>query len=90
MNKINKIITTECMIILYTKQSIMRIPMIDCLKHNTHWRVIERRGFLIAGGSIDPKITDNELECLALLHPVQQPQSMSDMSCSNSNAVCRK
>lgn len=86
----NRIITTECMIIQYAKQSIMRIPMIDCLKYNTHWRVIERRGFLIVGGSIDAKIPDSELECLALLHPVQPQPSMNATSCFNSNAVCRK
>lgn len=90
MNRINKIITTECMIIQHAKETIYRIPIQHCLPLASHWKVIEKNGYLIVGGLIHPKITDAELECLALLHPVRHPQSKSDTSCLNYSAASKK
>lgn len=84
-----RILNNECLIIQYAKQSIIRMPMIDCLKRRPHWKVIEKHGFLVIGGLIDPIITDSELECLALLHPVHT-KNTSDTSYSISNVVCKK
>lgn len=84
-----RIITMESMIIQYANQSIIRMPMIDCLKLKPHWKIIEKHGYLIVGGLIDPKITDSELECLALLHPAH-PLKTNDTCYSVYNAVCKK
>ncbi len=84
-----RILSAECLIFQYTNQSILRLPMTNCLKQWTYWKVIDKRGFLILSGSFNPKIKDTELECLALLRPVQ-PLRTNDTCCSVYNPVCKK
>jgi hypothetical protein len=75
MDKIQKIITLESMIIHYGHACVIRTPMaVDLYKNYKIWTQYYKNGQIILCGNNMPLLSSTDVECLALLNQ-QQPQT---------------
>lgn len=69
MNNIQKIITLETMIIQYSTKCLIRTPFpLEMYTAFGNWKQLHRNGNIILCGNNSPKLSLDEIECLALLN----------------------